>query len=201
MRIKKIVFILIVACLYGCKPDSLPEGQLRTFVLDEDNGLHKKITVNEVTMEVTYMPGDLLVAQEMEGRVELSRLDSLRKKYDQQLYFLLTLSKNGKEALHSLDPNDASYSDMLNTLSFQMGQYVYITTSASNEPVVAIDYVLNRSYGMASGTELLFAFPVNDNLSSEWIDINIEEFGLNLGKQSLRFSTDDIAESPRLQVE
>lgn len=201
MRIKKIVFILIASCLYGCRPDSLPEGQLRTFVLNDDNGLHKKVTVNDVTIEVTYMPGDLLVAQEMEGRVELSRLDSLRRKYDQQLYFLLTLSKDGKEALHSLDPGGASYSELLNTLSFQMSQYVYITTSSNTEPVAAIDFILNRSYGRASGTELLFAFPAKNNLPSDWMQINIEEFGLNLGKQQLRFSTDDIIDCPRVEFE
>lgn len=201
MRIKKIVFILLVACLYGCKPDSLPEGQLRTFVLDEDNGLHKKITVNEVTMEVTYMPGDLLVAQEFENKIDTAQLATLRKKYDQQLYFLLTLSKNGKEALYSLDPNSQSYSELVNTLSFQMGQYVYLTNSISNEPVTILDFVLNRSYGMASGTELLFAFPAKNNLSSDWMQINIDEFGMNLGNQQLKFVTKDIIECPRVRFE
>ena len=183
--------------MIGCGNSAhLPPEKLSAFVVDEEHGLKKSAALGNVNIEVTYRPVDLLVYQEIGKQVvDAKEIENLRKKYNQYIYFILSLSNDSKEALHQT--GGSQYSELVQTLSFRMNDYVTLTTAASDTIPVG-DFMLNRTYGMSSSTDLLFVFSKEKAIGQDWIQFNLNEFGLEVGNQRFRFSMKDIEEVPEV---
>jgi hypothetical protein len=165
-------------------------------VQEESNGLKKIVEVGELQLMLTYRPTDLLVAQEAGGAPSAEKIASLRKKYGQHYYFILSFSKAGKEALHQMD-SFGQYSELVQRLSFRLPEFANMTTAAQDTIPVA-DFILNRTYGLASSTDLLVVFNKEKALGSQWVQFNLNEFGMNTGNARFRFRTRDLEKCPRL---
>ena len=195
MRNLYVAFMLLA--FVSCKPEYLSPEALAAFVADEENGCTKSALVEETTITVTYRPTDLMAYQEAgDDPAELARVDSLRKKYDRYYYFSLSLSRDKKEALHQTGREQ--YSDLVQTLSFRMAEYVTLTTAASDTIPVG-DFMLNRTFGMSSSTVVLFVFSKEKAKGKEWIQFNLNEFGLGVGNQRFRFRTEDLDGVPKIK--
>jgi hypothetical protein len=194
---KKFYVVIICIALCNCKPQELTPAELQSFILDEENGLQQSAASGGAKVSVTYRPTDLWVDQEIDGEiVDRPTLDSLRKKYAGYYYFVLTVSNNEKEALHSVGDME-TYSRLVETMSFRMPQYVTLTTT-SQDTIPVGDFVLNRTYGLGSSTDILFAFNKEKIENNEWVQFNLNEFGLALGNQRFRFATSDLEDVPRV---
>jgi len=199
----KIYLLLFVvgAAIYNiaCSSDYLTEDELQKHISDESNGLSVKKEVNGFDVKATYRPTDLLVLQEAGGKLEIpeSRYDELKKKYDPYYYFILSLSKDNKEALYA-SGGYGQFSELVQTLSFRMGQYTNATTSESDTIPVA-DYVFPRTYGMGASTNLMFVFDKTDTKGDEWFQFNLSEFGMGLGRQNFRFRIEELESAPHLK--
>lgn len=194
MRIVDFVLILIVAS--GCSADKLSAEELIAFITDESNGLKKTVTAGNTLVSVTYRPTDLLVNQETEGlSVAQAEIEADRKKYDHYIYFVLSLSADNKESLHQATGQD--YSNLLQTLSFHMNDYVALTTEKDTIPVG--DFILNRTYGMSSTTDILFVFNKALLKGKPWVQFNLNEFGLGVGDQRFRFAMTDLEQVPAIE--
>ncbi len=88
-----------------------------------------------------------------------------------------------------------AYSDLVQTLSFRMSHYVTLTTAPADTIPVG-DFMLNRTYGLSQSTDLLFVFNNEKVRGKEWIQFNLNEFGLGTGNQRFRFRTKDIETLP-----
>lgn len=180
----------------ACTPDYVTSGELTAYLLEEDNGVHKSVEINGVKVEVTHRPTDLWVSQELgDTAADPVRVNELRKKYDPYLYFVVSLSSNGREALHAV--GRAQYGDLVQTMSFRMREYVTMTTNEQDTIPVG-DFILNRTYGMSNTTDLLFVFSKEKMNGSEWVQFNLNEFGLGVGHQRFRFRTEDLAIVPKI---
>lgn len=165
-------------------------------MLQSENDLTKEKEVNDFTVRVTYRPTDLLVYQEISGdTLDTARIAMLRKKYAHYYYFVLNLSKGSEEALHRLSGGQGQYSEVVQTLSFGMADHVTLTTSVKDTIPVG-DFVLNRTYGMSNSTDLLFVFNRQKAKESEWIQFQLDEFGLGIGSQRFRFQRDLLDRAP-----
>ncbi|MFM7859340.1 MAG: hypothetical protein ACKO96_47310 [Flammeovirgaceae bacterium] len=197
MRFSNAIFCLCLLAVVGCKPSSVSsDKELVKFVQDEDNGLKKKIAVGDLEITLTYRPTDLLVAQEVGGEKTPEKISAARKKYNGNYYFVLSLSKSGREALHQTD-NFGQYSELVQKLSFRLPEFANMTTAAQDTIPVA-DFILNRTYGLASSTDLLVVFNKEKALGKEWVQFNLNEFGMNTGNARFRFRTWDLENCPRL---
>ena len=192
MKCFYVVFILFIV---GCGNSAhLPPEKLSAFVIDEEHGLKKTAVLNNINIEVTYRPVDLLVYQEIGKQVvDAKEIGIIRKKYNQYIYFVLSLSKDNREALHQA--GGSQYGELVQTLSFRMNDYVTLTTAA-NDTIPVGDFMLNRTYGMSSSTDLLFAFDKGKTIGQDWIQFNLNEFGLGIGNQRFRFAMEDIEKVP-----
>ncbi|HEY9047244.1 MAG TPA: hypothetical protein VIN08_15170, partial [Ohtaekwangia sp.] len=142
---------------------------------------------------------DLWVYQEIgKHKATPEQIDTLRKKYSQYLYFILSLSANNKEALHQAASDQ--YGDLVQTLSFRMNNYVTLTTSV-NDSIPVGDFMLNRTYGMSNSTDLLFVFSKEKAKGKDWIQFNLNEFGLGIGNQRFRFEMRDLEKIPEVTFE
>jgi hypothetical protein len=194
---KAAITCLILLSLFACKPAFVSNEDLISFVDDPDNGLRKTVSIGGNTIIVTHKPTDLLVYQETKNNlVDFREIQKLRKNYDQNLYFTLSLSRGNKEALHQVGPDQ--FSDLVRTLSFEMANYVTVTTSSADTIPVS-DFILNRTFGYGNRTNLLFVFSNEKSINQEWIQFNLNEFGMGTGNQRFRFAMDDLEEIPKIK--
>jgi hypothetical protein len=194
----RIAVILLPAILLSCgTPEYLSEPELLAFCQDEDHGLTKTIVSGDVSTRLTYRPTDVMVSQEMKTSADPSsdKIATLREKYSPYYYFILSLSRSGKEVLNS-SGGHTEFSSLLQTISFRMGEVVNLTTP-SRDTIPLTDFVYNRTFGLSASTDILLVFPRSD-VKDETIQINIDEFGLGAGKQSLIFKTEDLNTVPRI---
>ena len=189
-------FTLFIS-LFGCSaPEYLSSEDLNKFILNADNGLIQQSDVNDYSIEVMYRPTDLWIQQETGGENDEKKLSSLRSKYDRYYYFIVNLSKNNKEALQ-VDGAFGQYSELVQTLSFRMNNYVNLTTS-SQDTIQTADFILNRTYGLSNATSLLFVFNKEKAKDKDWVQFNLNEFGLGIGNQRFRFKIKDLEEVPHM---
>jgi hypothetical protein len=195
---KHFTLTLLSLFMIACTPEYVKsEEELQSYVLDEDNDLIKMKQSKGYDIQLAYRPVDLLILQETGGNtsVEPDELRKLLNKYKNQYYFILSFSKDNKEALYKMDAGFDHFSDLVQKLSFGMNEHVNLTTSGRDTIYVA-DYVFPRTYGMGSSTSLLFAFEREKAKDDEWIQFNLSEFGMGLGRQTFRFNKKDINNAP-----
>ncbi|MEO1050965.1 MAG: hypothetical protein AAFX87_10065 [Bacteroidota bacterium] len=195
-----ILSYLVLLLSISCVPQSLSEAELQAYVQDTDHGLSKKKQFKGYEVQVTYRPQDLLIAQETRGATALDteELERLTKKYEDYYYFILSLSRDNKEALYKTGGGYDQFSDMVQTLSFRMASHVNMTTAGSDTIEVA-DYVFPRTYGMGGATNLMFVFNKKEAEGDEWVQLNLKEFGLGLGNQNFRFRKEDLDNTPKIK--
>ncbi|MFZ6009497.1 MAG: hypothetical protein ACOYXT_04045 [Bacteroidota bacterium] len=203
-----LVLIIAGAFLVGAcstSPEVETAESLNQYIADPDHRLHQVGEIDRYYVTVTYRPADLLVYQEIGDQPsEVNTLETLKKKYANYHYFILSLSKRDadgsrEEALHQVGDGDMDqYSELVQTLSFRMRDYVTLTTS-EHDTIPVADFMLNRTYGLSESTDLLFVFNKEKSLGKDWIQFNLNEFGLGTGNQRFRFMTKDIDQVPRLQ--
>lgn len=195
-------YFITMLVLSSCSArEYLSPEELETYILNEENQLKKTVEVSGYKIEVVYRPTDLFVHQEIgEEPVDIKPLDHLRTKYNSNYYFIVSLSKNEKEALQEVEGGMDQYSSLVQTLSFRMGQFANLTTSLHDTIPVA-DAMLNRTYGMSKTTDILFAFSKTGASKSDWIQFNLNEFGLGIGNQRFRFKCADLENVPQINFE
>jgi hypothetical protein len=198
---KPFWFLIFAAalCNLSCSaPEVNTAEELNQYIQEADHNLAKRTEINGYTLTVTFKPTDLIVSQELgEAQTSQADLDQLEKKYSNYYYFILSLSKNNREALQPSETGD-QYSDLVQTLSFRMNEYASLTTSAQDTIPVG-DFMLNRTFGLSASTDLLFVFNKEKASGKDWVQFNLNEFGLGLGNQRFRFKIEDIESVPRLK--
>jgi hypothetical protein len=187
----------LIALLIGCKPKTFStEKELIAYIQDERNGLKVTNDVGDYKVAVIYRPTDLLVKQEVGEKPAKEAIEKARKKYQNYYYFILSLSKSGKEALDQ-SQGFGQYSEMVQKLSFRVPEFVNMTTSASDTIPLA-DFILNRTYGLSSSTDVLVVFNKEKTIDQKWVQINLNEFGMGLGNSRMRFKVKDLEGCPKV---
>jgi len=190
--------LLLVLGLAGCTPTELNEQDLTAYITDQSNGVSQQQQASGFNVTVTYRPTDLLVAQHLGKKAYTQAMvDSLRGHYSQYYYFIIGLSKDNKEALYQMEQGFEAFSDMVRTLAFRMDQYTYLTLPEA-DTIPTADFIFPRTYGSGTATNIMVVFNRKKVASANWVDVNLQEFGLQTGHLKFRFETGDINSVPRL---
>jgi hypothetical protein len=193
----KLHSVILCLALCSCHPKESTLEELTAYITDPENGLLQSANLNGTQISVAYRPTDLWISQEIAGEsIANDRINSLREKYSSSYYFIVSFERNNGEALHQVKGMEA-YSQLVHIMSFDMAQYVTLTTNGQDTIPVG-DFMLNRTYGLSTTTDLIFAFDKKKATNSEWVQFNINEFGLGLGNQRFRFSKKDLEGIPKL---
>ena len=189
--------ILLVGGLCNCQgPTYVSEAELHAYAQDAAHGLRQEKNVNGLQVALQYQPTDLLVAQELNGSRSPSLVDSLRQKYGQYAYFILSLSAKNKDALYQ-STNHGKFSEKLQTLSFRMNEYAQLVTSKQDTVPVG-DFTFPRLYGHGTSTDILFAFARKQLDTDKWIQFDLKDFGMGTGTQRFRFRKQDWQQAPQI---
>ena len=199
---KNYILILMIGAvpLWACEGYTTVanEQELQAYVMDIDNGLVKEKKVGDINISVAYRPTDLLVMQDLgKKEADTASINKLRRKYGNYAYFILSVSKNNKEALYQTGKGMGAFSENVQNLAFRMDQFVTMTTSERDTIPVA-DFIYPRLYGISSATQVMFVFSNKKIKTSEWINFNLRDFGLDMGRNNFRFAGEDIRKVPRI---
>ena len=119
-----LVMLYMVILTFSCNSKLVTEDELKRYVVDKGNGLTKKVETENYRVQMTYRPTDLLVAQELGSSHDTASIGKLRKKYGNHNYFILSLSKNEREAIQAGTMPYDQFSELLQTISFRMAGFV-----------------------------------------------------------------------------
>ena len=194
-----VALSILTLSLHRCGvPDHLAEKELVRFVQSEKNGLTEEKEVDGIVIKVSYRPTDLMVAQELRNQAKPTEeaIVKARNKYQGHYYFTVSLSKDSKELISPSNQGLSSFSDLLQTISFRMSEIVNLTTG--KDTIHVADYIYNRTFSLGSSTDMLFVFEKSKAIGKEYVQFNLNEFGLGIGKQSFQFKTVDLNSAPKI---
>lgn len=192
------ILTFVSATLLSCEQKNYTSQELSK-LMSTDSRFVKTIELDKTILQVTYKPVDLLVHQELPANGPIKSEDVLRarEKYKDFFYFVVSLSYSNREFLNASSIGLDNFNRLLPIISFRMGEVVNLTTS-NLDTVSVTDYVYNRTFGIAKSTDLLFVFDKSKAVGQDWIQINFDEFGLGIGKQSVRFKVSDLENAPHI---
>ncbi len=194
-----LLFIGIVLTTSCSKNIFDTSEELLEYIKQPENGYLYAKTVNGVDFSLLYKPTDLLVNQELTGESSASKVDSLRSKYGEYLYFTLSMSKNNQELLSNVAGNKQKFGAMVNELAFGMEQKVHLYTP-QKDTIAMADYIYPRMYGMSGSTSMLFVYPRDEKVTEEeHINITIEDLGFYTGEVKFKIPTKMINNEPKLK--
>lgn len=189
----------IICLAFACQKKPVSQQELESYVHDPRNGLRQATTIGGVQVQVIYRPSDCFVAQDLANRAgQLLRAKDLQEKYGGQHYFLVNFSRNGKELLHTADGIN-QYSSLLQTLAFRMNDFIELVTSRG-DTIPVLDHAFDRTYGMAANNSVLVVFPKQDVEATDWIQLNLREFGVQTGNIKFQFTGANLRNIPPLDT-
>jgi hypothetical protein len=189
-------FLLLTSCANKTFNN---EQELWTYLKNPDNGYLQQKNINGYDFSLLYKPTDLLVAQELGEDTSKEKKTALREKYQKQLYFTLSMSRNGKELLSTTPKNRQEFGAMVNQLAFGMGEKVHLFTQ-NKDTLELLDYNYPRMYGMSQSTTMLFVYPRDEKqLREETLNFTIQDLGTYTGEVKFKIETDKIRNEPRLK--
>lgn len=189
--------LLLAILVFGCSNKTFDsEIQLLEYIQNESNGFLQEKEINGINFRLLYRPTDLLVSQELNNGNK--NIQKLRNKYSQYLYFNLSISKNNQELLSVLPENKSEFGKMVNSLAFEMDQKVHLFTK-KKDTIEILDFIYPRMYGMSNATTVMLVYPRDkEKLQDDYINLTIEDFGINTGEIKFKIPTEIINNEPRI---
>jgi hypothetical protein len=201
VKAKAIILLFFVVLFFNrCATKTFDtQEDLWSYLKEVDNGYLQEKNINGYNFSLLYKPTDLLVAQELEENPTQERINELREKYKKQLYFTLSMSRNGKELLSTTPKNRHQFGAMVNQLAFGMREKVTLFTQ-KKDTLELLDYIYPRMYGMSQATAMLFVYPKEEKyLKAATLNFTIQDLGTYTGEVKFKIDTDKIKKQPNLK--
>lgn len=201
---KHILGFLLMGILFltSCSNNTFNSSEeLVAYIQEPDNGYHYTKTINGVDFSLLYKPTDLLVNQELGEEVVDNKINSLRTKYGEYMYFTVSMSKNNNELLSNVAGDKQKFGAMVNQLAFGMEQKVHLYTP-KKDTIALADYIYPRMYGMSGATTMLFVYPREEKVTtSEFMTLTIEDLGFYTGEVKFKIPSKVFKNEPKLKFE
>jgi len=193
-----VIALLSILLLSACADKTFStQDEMWNFIKNEDNGLIQKKVVRGVEYVLTYKPTDILVSQELSKKWSKKQLEGLRNKYDDHIYFDLTMSKNNRELLTNVVDDSKEFGSLVNTLAFGLDKKVHLYTE-SKDTITMTSHLYPRMYGMTKKTSVLLAYPKAEIKTAESLTLVVEDLGFNTGEVKLKIPYKAILNQPKL---
>lgn len=189
-----ILFLTFIVGACSSKTFESSDDLLNYINKNEDYTQVAKIGVVEA--KATLLPTDIMAASEASNNfTSPENIMEARARYQEFVYFRLSITQNGQNWLEQRSPNIRNYGELLQTLSFRMANYTSLITQA--DTLAPADAAYERGYGMMPATQLLLAFPRQELMDADnSMELHFREFGGGLGLLRFRFPVDIIHDEP-----
>ncbi|MDZ4147271.1 MAG: hypothetical protein U1C58_03215 [Flavobacteriaceae bacterium] len=193
-RISLITFIFLIC---SCTDKKFNEKDaFLAYLVDKENGYLQKKEINGIAFTLMYKPTDLMTMQELDSSVSFK---DIRTRYDDYIYFLLSMSRNNSELLNSTVGNSDDFGRLVNKLSFEVDSYVHLFTEDRDTLMIA-DFIYPRLFGMSNSTSILLVYPRDKGLlaKSDFLNLTVQDIGFFTGEVRFKISTKLINNEPKL---
>ncbi|WP_448633257.1 hypothetical protein [Pedobacter panaciterrae] len=152
--------ILLISFVSGCTQDIHSREGFFKYVKDKDNGLLQEVKKSDVLTSASYVPFQIIYNKKW----NFQKNSNSNSGKSSKICFIISFSRNGKELLSQLDLN--VYSDVLQTLSFQM--IPLVSLKMDDEHVISpTDCLFQQTYGLSPANELLLVFDSDEIKASK----------------------------------
>jgi hypothetical protein len=199
--LKTYKFIAMALLFAACTPETFNSKEaLWKYLKNPSNGYFQEKTINGYQFSLVHRPTDLLVLQELTDKTDEKKIESLRRKYQQNLYFNLSMSRDNKELLSTTPKNRAEFSAMVNQLAFGMGSKIALYNQ-QQDTLPLMDYSYPRMYGMSRSTTMMFVYPRDPKkLKGTHLNFTIQDLGTYTGEVRFKIPIKKLRKEPRLNL-
>lgn len=194
-----LMLLSVVFFCSTCLPERITEDEMIQYLKQPRNGLIKTFDQNDFKFSIVYHPGELMAYRESKlNGVSNKRIrDSLTSYYENYVYFLLTLSRDGQELLSSDVSDSRNFDKRINQLAFNMSNYIQLVTS-NKDTVPLMTSQFSRVFGETGYNTVLLAFYSDKILKAKDFSVEMDDLGMGTGKVRFTFTNEDILRIPHL---
>jgi hypothetical protein len=190
---------LLISGLFSSCTHMGSTNDLLNYALDPKNGLHQKEEKNGILVEVLYKPTQLIVAQEIKGQsLRLSQVDSIQRYFSEFDYFLLRLSRNGKEIETAFAGDQSKFNEANSYLSFEMAKDVRLIWE--RDTISTKDFIHTRTFGSSPSSDILFVFKSRLRDRNGSVKFIFDDRLFDSGRSEFDFAVSDIKSIPSITL-
>lgn len=200
MNIRKLFILVCFISISACSSKSFDTKEdLWTYLKDIDNGYLQQKNINGYDFSLFYKPTDLMVELELGQDKSKQKVKKMREKYQQYMYFTLSMSRDNKELLSTTPKNKQDFGVLVNQLAFGMREKVHLFTQ-QKDTIKMLDYNYPRMYGMSRSTTMLFVYPREEKyLKEDYLNFTIQDLGTYTGEVKFKISSHKLKNEPKLK--
>lgn len=192
-RSKVLAFFFFSLFFVSCNKSFDDKEGLLEYVSDESNGYRFSKSINGIDYVLQYKPTDMMVMQENE-KPTAEEARALREKYVKNIYFNLSMSKEGNELLNKVEDRD-KYLRLVDDLTFKMDHKIALL--GGKDTLHLLHYNYPRVYGMARATTLLLVYPRDEEfLKKDGLQLIIQDIGFYTGEVRFKIDNNTIINEP-----
>jgi hypothetical protein len=196
---RSLFTLLMIGSLMGCSEQRVvSEAELKSYILNPENGLIVTRNKNDVAIDVLYRPSVLVSALQIDGITDKEQRNKTIKQFDSLTYFIIRLSRNGQEIENAFVSDPEKFSKVISYLSSAVAGNIYLTTP--NDTLRALDAVYTRMFGAATATSVMVVFDTNAKDLEGTVNLHFDDTELGLGLNEFEFDADNIKKTPTLNL-
>ena len=197
---KLLCLSILILTAFSCTSNMFDsKTEMLAFLGAEENGFKQSKSINGVDFTLMYRPTDLMVHQDWKQSKDLTIIPELRKKYEDYIYINLSISRNKKDILSTHIGGKNEYGQMVNTMSFSVGNSIHLIGQQSKDTLSTEDFISPRLYGLNKASSVLLIYPRTNLIDrEEELVLSIEDFGLNTGNVKFKIPSSIIKDQPTL---
>jgi hypothetical protein len=197
MRIAAQIFLLVFLAACGQKQLTLSQEELMKYVLNPENGLSTTIDKEGVKLQVHYRPKDLIVLQNL-TQSSKAEIDSIRNSLSEYDYFILGLSRDGREIETAYAGDQAKYTSVVQYLGAGVSENIHLINERDTVALYEALYIPH--YGSSNMTSILLIFKGGVVKDDDRIKIVFDDPVFGTGKTEFDFEVNKLTRAPNIDV-
>jgi len=204
MQVSNLIHLVFGVCftffLQSCNsvPDSLVPSEYVKWIKNEENGLTKTKSFNNLHFTVTYKPVEFIICnEERTDKLKQEIVDSRSKKLDGLYHFGLRLKTDisGDVMAHEM-MDESQYFDRVSYYGFEFQNDIVLVQNLDTLPCGLFNFV--RSHGIAPYVDFVFSFPKTKDILDSDLQLVVNDKVFNNGKIKFVFDHKIINNLPQL---
>ncbi|HEY8936107.1 MAG TPA: hypothetical protein VIM65_12835 [Cyclobacteriaceae bacterium] len=182
----------------ACSGKRVSEQELKSYILNDENGLHKNRKINDIDIDVFYRPAELVWIKDLEEISDPVKREAQQEAIDTLSYFMFHFSRNGKEIENAYVSNSSEFTSVINYLSFDIANDIHIISGSDTTD--ALDVMYARTFGGMGSTGVMAIFNKDVRKNNKNIKVYFDDSVFGTGNSEFDFLIDDIKKTPTLTI-
>ena len=196
-----LTLLTVILFLTSCdKHAQLSPSDYVSWVSNEDNGLVKTKTIDEIQVKVQYKPISYVIANEMRTNdIKKTDFDKRYEELSSMQYYNLTLDiTDARNIMNYKVSNPDHQQERIHYLSFGMQQDIRLEENGEELPCIA--YHFERTYDVSKERTFLVGFKQNAKTTNATKTFVLDSPIIGVGPIKIQFKKEDIERLPKMKL-